>query len=82
MMSKMAVARRVFRSYGFSGVAFKVLVRMRIRFGQAWLADRLMRRYSPYTCDLVETMECPHCHERLEKTAVELSCHRCGDVFI
>ena len=55
---------------------------MRIRFGQAWLADRLIRRYSPYTCDLVETMECPHCHGCLEKTAEGLSCPMCGDVFI
>ena len=81
-MSKLAVARRVFRSYGFSGVAFKVLVRMGIRFDEAWLAHRLICRYSPYRCDIVETMECPHCHGCLKKTAEGLSCHMCGDVFI
>jgi hypothetical protein len=81
-MSKLAVIRRKFRSYGFAGCAFKVLVRMGIRSDEAWLAERLMRRYSPYICDLVETLECPHCHGCLEKTAEGLSCHMCGDVFI
>ncbi len=82
MISKIAVAGRVFRSFGVAGIAYKVLVRMRIRVGQAWLTDRLIRRCSPYARDLRDTMKCPHCHGSLEKTAAGLGCHMCGDVFI
>lgn len=81
-MSKIAQAGRVSRSLGFAGLAYKVLVRMRIRVGRAWLADGLIRRCSPYACALGDTMKCPHCHGCLEKTVVGLACHVCGDVFI
>lgn len=82
MMSTLAVAGRVFKSFGFAGLAYKVLVRMRIRAGQAWLKNRLIRRYSPYTRDPRETMKCPHCRGLLEKAVEGLVCHTCGDVFI
>jgi len=82
MRSKIAVAGRVFRSFGFAGLAFRVLVRLRIQAGQAWLADRLIRRYSPYTRDPRETMKCPHCRGLLEKGGEGLVCHTCADVLI
>ena len=82
MTSKIAVAGRVFRSFGFAGLARKVLVRLRIQAGQAWLADRLIRSYSRYTRDPRETMKCPHCRGLLEKGVEGLVCQRCADVFI
>jgi hypothetical protein len=82
MTSKIAVAGRLFRSFGFAGPAWKVLVRLRIQAGQARLADRLIRRYSPYTRDPRETMKCPHCRGLLEKGVAGLLCRTCSDVFI
>jgi len=82
MMSKLAIARRVFRSFGFAGVTYKVFQRMRILVGQDWLKDRLIHRYSPYTYELGETMKCPHCRSILEKENEGLVCHKCEDVFI
>ena len=81
MMSKVAVAARVFRSFGFAGVAYKVLGRMRIPVGQAWLKDRLIHRYQ-YTDDPWKAMKCPHCGRFLEKAGEGLVCHTCQDVFV
>jgi hypothetical protein len=82
MMSKLRVAVRVFNSYGLASIAYKLLVRMRIRVGQAWLKHRLIRRHSPYTQDPAKTIKCPHCRGRLEKAVEGLLCRTCGDVFI
>jgi hypothetical protein len=82
MMSKVAIAGRVYRSFGLTGVAYKVLGKMRILVGQAWLKNRLIYRYSPYTDDLWKTMKCPHCRRCLETAPEGLVCHICEDVFI
>jgi len=82
MISKAVVAGRVFRSFGFAGLAYKVLVRLHIRVGQSWLTDRLIGRYSPYASDVGETMKCPHCLGCLKKTTTGLVCQVCWDVFI
>ena len=81
MTSKVATVAKVFRSFGFAGVAYKVLGRLGIPAGQAWLKDRLIHRYQ-LTDDPWTTMKCPHCGRSLEKAAAGLVCPTCQDVFV
>ena len=82
MTSKLRVAVQVFKSYGFAGIAYKVLKRTSIRPGQEWLKHTLIRRHSPYSLDPAKAIRCPHCGGRLEKAAEGMLCHECEDVFV
>ena len=81
-MRKTATAARVFRDQGFAGILHVALSKLRILAGNRRSIDKLIRRHDPYSDDVRETLECPHCQGRLEKTVEGLLCRRCQDVYV
>lgn len=82
MMQRIAAARRVFKDQGFFGVLYVVLLKLHVQVGNRWLIDRLVRKHNPYTGEVWETLECPHCRSRLERTDEGLLCRQCQDVYV
>ena len=81
-MRKTATASRILREHGFIGVIHVALSKLHVRASDRWLIDQRIRKHDPYSDDVRETLECPHCHSRLEKTFEGLLCRQCQDMYV